>query len=170
MVTFGMACCGLFGNQTMKQGNAIDHTGRRYGRLTVLEQCGRAKDGHVLWKCLCDCGTACIVQSNNFRGGAKRGTQSCGCLRSETNRRLKTVWNSGKTYQIHSDEQDYRSRKAWAEAVRKTRGNRCERCGWDEALCDVHHRVQRSVGGRNTISNGEVICPNCHRIEHGGGQ
>ena len=53
------------------------------------------------------------------------------------------------------------------------RGATRERCGWDKARCDVHHRVARCDGGLNTISNGEVICPNCHRVAHeqsGGGE
>lgn len=151
----------------MKRGNAIDHAGVKYGRLTVNSEAGRSSDGHVLWKCTCDCGTECLVQSNNFRSGAKKGTQSCGCLRSEVSARPRTAWNKGKTYQNHADEKVYANRKAWAEAVRRVRGNKCERCGWDKARCDVHHRVTRAEGGLNTIQNGEVICPNCHRIEHG---
>ena len=83
--------------------------------------------------------------------------------------RPRKAWNAGTTYQIHGDEHAYKNRKAWANAVRRARGNRCERCGWDKALCDVHHKVPRSAGGLNTVRNGEVICPNCHRIEHGGG-
>lgn len=154
----------------MKQGNVIDHAGRRYGRLTVIEQAGRSKDGHVLWKCRCDCGTECAVQSNNFRPGARKGTQSCGCLRSEASSRPKKPWNSGATYQIHGDEQAYKNRKAWATAVLRAKGNKCNRCGWDKARCDVHHLIPRSSGGLNVISNGEVICPNCHRIEHGEAQ
>jgi hypothetical protein len=153
----------------VKQGNLIDRTGVRYGRLTVIAQAGRSTDGHVLWRCRCDCGTECAVQSNNFRGGEQKGTQSCGCLRSEVSARPKAVWNKGTTYQNHSDERAYKSKKSWAAAVRRVKGGKCERCGWDKALCDVHHKVPRAAGGINTISNGEVICPNCHRVEHGGG-
>jgi hypothetical protein len=152
----------------MKRGNIVDRTGVRYGRLQVKAIAGRSNDGHVLWQCLCDCGTLCLVQSNNFRAGAKKGTQSCGCLRSEVSSQPKASWNKGATYQIHADEKAYKNRKAWAAAVRRARGNSCERCGWGAAQCDVHHRVKRSEGGLNTVANGEVICPNCHRIEHGG--
>ena len=47
-------------------------------------------------------------------------------------------------------------------------GRRRAALGGDKARCDVHHRVARCDGGLNTISNGEVICPNCHRVEHEG--
>ena len=171
---FGSVCSGIEaasvawpeGIRAMKQGNAIDRVGIRYGRLTVQVKAGRANDGHLLWQCLCDCGRACLVQSNNFRSGAKKGTQSCGCLRSEVSAKTKRVWNAGSTYQNHSDDQVFKNRKAWAKAVRRACGNACNRCGWDKAKCDVHHVIPRSVGGLNTLSNGEVICPNCHRVEH----
>ena len=54
--------------------------GKQFGRLVVLEEAGRNKFGVVLWKCLCDCGTIKIVNSNNLRRG---DTKSCGCLNVE---------------------------------------------------------------------------------------
>ena len=131
----------------MKRGNVVDRVGLRYGRLTVVKQAGRASDGHVLWACVCDCGNECLVQSNNFRDGDKRGTQSCGCLRREVSSKPKKPWNVGMTYQNHGDERVYKNKKAWANAVVRVRGAACERCGWDKARCDVHHRVARCDGG-----------------------
>ena len=55
----------------------IDLTGQRFGRLLVLYECGRSKDGCVLWKCRCDCGNECVVRSDVLRN---QRTQSCGCL------------------------------------------------------------------------------------------
>jgi hypothetical protein len=46
-------------------------------------------------------------------------------------------------------------------------GDKCMHCGWDEATCDAHHRQPKSKGGKNTIANGIILCPNCHRKEHG---
>lgn len=58
----------------------IDLTGQRFGRLLVLYECGRAKDGCVLWKCRCDCGNECIVRSAQLKN---QHTQSCGCLQRD---------------------------------------------------------------------------------------
>ena len=55
-------------------------TGKRFGRLLVLEEAGRDKFNNVLWKCLCDCGTMKVINSNNLRRG---DTKSCGCLNRE---------------------------------------------------------------------------------------
>ena len=44
---------------------------------------------------------------------------------------------------------------------------------WAEARCDVHHITPRAEGGKNFVSNGVVLCPNCHRVAHeqsGGGE
>lgn len=55
--------------------------GQRFGRLTVLEEVPeRRKNGTVMWKCLCDCGTIKNVSSGNLTSGH---TTSCGCYASE---------------------------------------------------------------------------------------
>lgn len=54
------------------------------------------------------------------------------------------------------------------EAIRHY-GPACERCGWNAARCDVHHRKPKGAGGLHTLENAIVLCPNCHRVEHEGG-
>lgn len=54
--------------------------GERFGRLTVLEESGRSKDGGLLVRARCECGTEKVFHYNNLRRGASR---SCGCLRRE---------------------------------------------------------------------------------------
>lgn len=62
----------------------IDLTGRKFGRLTVIE---RAEDKvlpsggrKTQWLCKCDCGNYTIVMSNNL---IRNHTRSCGCLQKE---------------------------------------------------------------------------------------
>ena len=50
-------------------------TGRRFGKLVVLEFSGRAKT-IILWKCKCDCGESSTVRANALTSGR---TRSCGC-------------------------------------------------------------------------------------------
>lgn len=54
----------------------LDLRGQRFGRLVVLEDVGRDKHGHVLWRCRCDCSQETIVTSKSLRSG---NTTSCGC-------------------------------------------------------------------------------------------
>lgn len=68
--------------------------GKRFGRLLVLEPTDRRDKhcGHIIWKCLCDCGnityatTGNLTAKNNF-------TASCGCMRREKH----TTHNMSKT-------------------------------------------------------------------------
>lgn len=57
-----------------------DLTGKRFGKLTVLERCyDMPKRGStVYWKCICDCGNETIATSLHLKNGDKK---SCGCMR-----------------------------------------------------------------------------------------
>lgn len=144
-----------------------DLRGHRNGRLVAVEVIGRNHEGRALWRCACDCGGHAVVQANNLT--RKAGTSSCGCARRDANerRRLRDgVWNEGKSYAVDQGARCYRTRQQWAKAAIRHYGNCCERCGWDKARCDVHHRIPKATGGLHTIANAVVLCPNCHRIEH----
>ncbi len=58
----------------------IDLTGKRFGRLTVLEMAVRDRNNFIRWKCRCDCGKVTITYGTSLRGNK---TQSCGCLNVE---------------------------------------------------------------------------------------
>ncbi len=58
-------------------GKKIDLVGRKFGKLTVLEECSRSKNGSIKWLCECECGNKAIVRSDELRSGH---TSSCGCL------------------------------------------------------------------------------------------
>lgn len=50
---------------------------KKFGKLLAIEPTDeRDNGGHILWKCLCDCGTQCLVSSNSLLTG---NTISCGC-------------------------------------------------------------------------------------------
>lgn len=79
---------------------AIDLSGRRFGKLVVIERVPNIPKHHARWLCHCDCGNTSVVESHCLiRGNAK----SCGCLLYEmhkthgkTGSRLYNVWNSMK--------------------------------------------------------------------------
>lgn len=68
-------------------GELIDLTGKRFGRLVVIEREGSYTSPSYysapLWRCRCDCGTECIIAGKSLRYGK---TRSCGCLRSEVSK------------------------------------------------------------------------------------
>lgn len=62
-----------------------DLAGRRFGRLTVLGDVGkRAKNGKVLWHCLCECGKITFVRGDHLKSGK---VKSCGCLNDDLKRK-----------------------------------------------------------------------------------
>ena len=62
-------------------GKIIDLIGQRFGRLVVVDKCGKDKNGkNTIWLCKCDCGGTTRATSTHLRNGH---TQSCGCLAYE---------------------------------------------------------------------------------------
>jgi len=60
-------------------GRIKDETGKKYGRLTVIEYTG-SKHGCATWRCKCDCGNEIVTRGNFLRSG---DSVSCGCWRVE---------------------------------------------------------------------------------------
>ena len=69
---------------------AIDLTGRKLGKLTVLSKDNNyiAPCGKIItqWKCKCDCGNEVVVTRNNLING---NSKSCGCSRRDNPSALK---------------------------------------------------------------------------------
>lgn len=65
---------------------AIDLTGQRFGKLTVIEKNGK-KGKDSAWLCICKCGNKCVVSTTNLKNGH---SSSCGCLRKENIRQRAT--------------------------------------------------------------------------------
>lgn len=79
--------CGCYNMELIRQRSdekIIDLTGKRFGKLVVLEKQGYR--GHcITWKCRCDCGNETIVFGGALRDGT---TKSCGCLRHQESPRI----------------------------------------------------------------------------------
>src|SRR4051812_41260984 len=82
-----------------------DLSGRRFGRLAVIEIVGRGNRGRLIWKCRCDCGNVVEASSQNLLSLRK---SSCGCLQRENRKaigrrespRLKHGMNASPEYRI----------------------------------------------------------------------
>lgn len=59
---------------------SVFEIGDKYGRLTIQEYAGKAKNGSALVKCICDCGTEKIVRLCSLKKGE---IKSCGCFAEE---------------------------------------------------------------------------------------
>ena len=60
-----------------------ERTGQAFGRLIVV---GREYLGNsgMRWRCVCSCGNRTVVDGCNLTKGT---TRSCGCLKTEENKR-----------------------------------------------------------------------------------
>ena len=90
----------------------IDLTGRRFGRLTVIER-AENRNNHTMWRCVCECGNEITTRMDNLTRG---GSLSCGCYNRE---------RSSEHHKRHG-ESDTRLHREW----RKIR-YRCSKLGHD---------------------------------------
>lgn len=93
--------------------NFVDLTGRRFGRLFVVENVGKDKFEKHRWLCVCDCGNTKIVTGNCLCSGM---TSSCGCIRIENTIKAKTTHGLSKT----------RLYNIWGEIVQRCTNAKCK--------------------------------------------
>lgn len=61
----------------MPRGRALDLTGQRFGRWTVVEKAGRTERLKVLWLCRCECGEKVVVRADNLTSKKSSGCRDC---------------------------------------------------------------------------------------------
>lgn len=61
---------------------------------------------------------------------------------------------------------DIENLNTFSEISRLYYGDYCHECGWDKGSCEAHHRKPRSEGGKSTLRNAIILCPNCHSLKH----
>lgn len=72
----GSVSCGCLRRERAYEVNAHDLTGKRFGKLLVLEKEGSGGSNGCRWKCRCDCGRELVVLGTLLMTGKKT---SCGC-------------------------------------------------------------------------------------------
>lgn len=96
---------------------AEDLTGRKFGRLTVIERVQFEEKKRPYWLCECECGNKKIVRGGHLREGK---IVSCGCYRHEqvakalithkqTNSRLYYVWRNMLNRCYNKNVRSYRN-------------------------------------------------------------
>lgn len=89
-------------------GHAKDETGKKYGKLTVLEFSHVNRQVH--WLCLCECGNTVVVRGNHLRGG---GVTTCGCIHFKSSGMsgspIYQVWQAMKDRCYNTQNRHYRN-------------------------------------------------------------
>ena len=69
--------CGCLQRELAAKRSTLDLVAKRFTRLLVIARVGTDKYGSALWKCVCDCGSECVINAGSLMS---RNTKSCGCL------------------------------------------------------------------------------------------
>ena len=84
--------CGCYKRERTSQVKKKDLTGKRFNSFIVLGDDGtRTKDGHIKWKCRCDCGRIHYVDTGNLTQGK---VKSCGCVISQGEFIIQSILSS----------------------------------------------------------------------------
>ena len=131
-------------------GKFIDLTGKRFGRLTVIEIADVPNAGQYYWHCICDCGNEKNIAGSSLRSGR---TKSCGCWQKEArclSRNLidMTGQKFGHLTVIKKDKTDKRGEMKWL----------CQ--------CDCGNPQLISILGSN-LRTGHTQSCGCDRRSHG---
>ena len=163
--------CGCLRADRVKEASFNDLTGKRFGRLLVLELISRK--GQAIWKCICDCGKETIVISCNLISG---NTRSCGCGSREMLDKYRVI-------KYHTPEEIRQARVFWARKRRELKKlvdykwsyelegtirifqPNCVICGSQDRLA-VDHILPLSKGNGLCIGNVVVLCKSCNSIKH----
>lgn len=84
--------------------------------------------------------------------------------------RQRNYWKLSDMFESLTEEEllnfEINDRPHWSRVCKEYYGDKCSECGWCETSCDVDHILPHKKGGKNTIANGRVLCPNCHAKKH----
>ena len=72
--------CGCYHSEKVKE-IKDDLTGKKFGKLTVIERVIDDSNKRTTWKCECECGNVTLATTSHLKNGKKK---SCGCLNSST--------------------------------------------------------------------------------------
>lgn len=87
--------CGCYNKEMSMTKNAVDITGNKYGKLTVVKRVAKPEDVSsskrgAWWLCKCECGNETVVHGNALR---TCGTISCGCTNSKAELIIRKLLN-----------------------------------------------------------------------------
>ena len=85
--------CGCLQRELARKRLSIELTGEQFGKLTVLEKYKTDPNKGNIWKCQCECGNICYVNTGNLTSGR---IKSCGCLKSKGELLLQQILNENK--------------------------------------------------------------------------
>lgn len=165
--------CGCLQRDLVAKRMFVDHTGKRFGMLSVISLHARGKSGatsYARWLCRCDCGREAIIRSNSLTQGE---IISCGCAAGrgpkkafrDAEVRSKASARAATRRALELGAEGYFTDDEIADLHRKQKG----RCAWcNDLIPEFHkdHRQALSKDGANWIWNIELLCQDCNNRKH----
>lgn len=138
----------------------IDLSGKRYGRLLVLQRGENNKQGHPQWVCRCDCGASRTVSGCNLKTG---NSESCGCLKSEAARSRRLLRPYEATYRSMVRNTPHSVRISYEDFLKFTLVTECHYCGaairWGQESKDgLAYNLDRKDCSRGYRKGNIVVC------------
>ena len=121
-------------------GQLIDMTGKRFGKLTVVERAATVPgETSARWRCVCDCGNEKVVYGTDLRRGDHK---SCGrCVKIEKSK------SAGVKLQYIKNDPDWKQKRErkykdcpYNDGCRCNLVS-CKHCGWNPEVAKA--RMER---------------------------
>lgn len=151
-------CCSAQCSGTYRKGRP-HHRRRLYGKFDIT--CGYCKKVFKVEGNRRDTAKYCSKDCANAGRSTKEERTCQHCSATFRTHRCYTLRNGGK----------FCSRQCWKDSIESVfrtvkSSGRCTRCGWntEPGILQIHHKDRDTAN--NTIENLELLCPNCHALEH----
>tara|TARA_R110000751_G_scaffold46368_1_gene104387 strand:+ start:4330 stop:5040 length:711 start_codon:yes stop_codon:yes gene_type:complete len=158
--------CGCLDQETINS-KKKDLSGKKFGRLTVIDQAKIDKKGRW-WNCLCLCSKKCIIKGLALKTG---NTKSCGCLATESKKSKTGENNHNWRFDLSQEERENRRQckeyTEWRTNVFSRDNYTCQICEKSSGL-NAHHLDGWNwcIERRHDIDNGVTLCVDCHERFH----
>ena len=128
----------------------IDMTGKKCGRLTVIERGKNNSQGRACWVCKCECGKIITVDGISLRNGH---TQSCGCYQRDRTSETCKIDLIGQT--IGNFTVLEYAQKSLEDENRSKWKCRCNLCGNEDVYLETDNLRKQYSCGCSISSKGE---------------
>lgn len=144
-----------------KRSNYIDFSGRKIGKLQVIEHLGIGHQGggkHIRWKCRCDCGNEVIAYSTHLSKVLFAQCAECACKARRSELELKNyMWTNIKRGAINRDL-EFDIERDWAYELFLRQNRRCAlsgvEIGFAECAADYNQGKSTASLDRKDSSKG----------------
>lgn len=148
--------CGCFKSEQTSKNKLKDLSGKKFGKLFVVERVSKIGTRHIKYKCLCDCGRLVNVIATNL---TRFNSQTCSvCKKKNTKCSKRNTRNRRE------------GTASWRLSVFRRDNFRCVVCG-SRGYLNAHHLngYHWFISGRNDVNNGVSLCAcenGCHQKFH----